>query len=53
MLAWASAQSPAGARLCCWLFSETALPGGLTDYDLFVDASFNLAWLAVPVVLAT
>ena len=29
------------------------LPGGLIKYDLFVGAGFNLAWLAVPVVLAT
>ena len=32
---------------------SAALPRGLPDYDLFVGTGFNLAWLAVPVVLAT
>lgn len=34
------------------VMGQSPLPGGLTDYDLFVGAGFNLAWLAVPVVLA-
>ncbi len=32
--------------------SQWMLPGGLADYELFAGAGFNLAWMAVPVVLA-
>ncbi|MEI2776484.1 MAG: hypothetical protein V9G19_11055 [Tetrasphaera sp.] len=58
MLAWALLSPLLVRGLLLGDLAQTGLPGaelpgGLTDYDLFVDASFNLAWLAVPVVLAT
>src|SRR5690606_14082995 len=62
MLAWSLA-SPLLMRILLvggyWLESGLAGPAGgtttaeLADFNLFVDAGFNLAWLAVPVVLAT
>lgn len=62
MLAWALL-SPLLMRILLvggyWLESGLSpavvgAPGqALADFNLFVDAGFNLAWLAVPVVLAT
>ncbi|MCB9116857.1 MAG: sensor histidine kinase [Caldilinea sp.] len=62
MLAWSLA-SPLLMRILLvggyWLESGLAGPASgtttaeLADFNLFVDAGFNLAWLAVPVVLAT